>query len=122
MSASPYSYLDVDPQVSISADIPGPPFPAAVWINFSCDVNSSSIVTYEWTGHCTSQGLDQVVFRYPEDNITNFNQSDLRIRSTPTTCLDTIECTATDENGNVGEASFNISDVTGKLRHNDYYN
>ena len=99
-------------QVNITTDPPTPPYPAAIWIRFKCDVQTQFPVSYNWTGYCTSQGSNQVTFRH-----TNYNVSGvftLGVRSTPTSCIDTIVCSAVDSMGNSGEASQWIANVTGK--------
>ena len=99
-------------QVNITTDPPTPPYPAATWIRFKCDVQTQFPVSYNWTGYCTSQGSNQVAFRH-----TNYNVSGiftLGVRSTPTSCIDTIVCSAVDSMGNSGEATWQIDNVTGE--------
>ena len=93
-------------------DPPTPPYPAATWIWFRCDVVTFLPVSYNWTGYCTSQGPRSVVFTY-----TNYNNTvgyTLNVRSTPTICIDTVVCSAVDSVGNSGEATWQIANVTGK--------
>ena len=95
----------------ITTDPPTPPYPAAIWIRFRCDVLTPFSVSYNWTGYCTSQGSNRVIFRY-----TNYNNTGvftLSVRSTPTVCIDTVVCSAVDSVGNSGEATWQIANVTG---------
>ena len=99
-------------QVNITTDPPTPPYPAAIWILFRCDVLTSLPVSYNWTGYCTSQGSNQITFRHTNFNITGIFT--IRVRSTPTSCIDTVVCSAVDSMGNSGEATWQIDNVTGK--------
>ena len=95
----------------ITTDPPTPPYPAAIWIRFRCDVLTPFSVSYNWTGYCTSQGSNRVTFRY-----TNYNNTGvftLRVRSTPTSCIDAVVCSAVDSMGNSGEATWLFTNITG---------
>ena len=92
-------------------DPPTPPYPAAIWIRFRCDVLTLFSVSYNWTGYCTSQGSNQVTFRYTNYNVTGVFR--LRVSSTQISCSDTVVCSAVDSMGNSGEASWQITNVTG---------
>ena len=99
-------------QVNITTDPPTPPYPAATWIWFRCDVLTSLPVSYNWTGYCTSQGPRSVAFRHTNySNNTGIFTSG--VRSTPLSCIDTVVCNAVDSVGNSGEASRQIANVTG---------
>ena len=95
----------------ITTDPPTPPYPAAIWIRFRCDVLTPFSVSYNWTGYCTSQGSNRVIFRYT--NYNNTEEFTLSVRSTPTVCIDTVVCSAVDSVGNSGEATWQIANVTG---------
>ena len=95
----------------ITTDPPTPPYPAAIWIRFRCDVLTPFSVSYNWTGYCTSQGSNRVTFRY-----TNYNNTGvftLRVRSTPTSCIDAVVCSVVDSMGNSGEATWLFTNITG---------
>ena len=95
----------------ITTDPPTLPYPAAIWIRFRCDVLTPFSVSYNWTGYCTSQGSNRVIFRY-----TNYNNTGvftLRVRSTPTSCIETVVCSAVDTMGNSGEATRLFTNITG---------
>ena len=95
----------------ITTDPPTPPYPAAIWIRFRCDVLTPFSVSYNWTGYCTSQGSNRVIFRY-----TNYNNTGVftfQVRSTPTSCIDTVVCSAVDTMGNSGEATWLFTNITG---------
>ena len=98
--------------LQITTDPPTPPYPAAIWIRFRCDVLTPFSVSYNWTGYCTSQGSNRVTFRYTNYNITGIFT--LRVRSTPTSCIDAVVCSAVDSMGNSGETTWQINNVTGK--------
>ena len=98
--------------MNITTDPPTPPYLAATWIRFRCDVLTSLPASYNWTGYCTSQGSKRVAFRHA--NLNNTNDIILSIRSTQTSCIDTVVCSAVDSMGNSGEASQWIANVTGK--------
>ena len=99
-------------QVNITTDPPTPPYPAATWIRFRCDILTSLPVSYNWTAYCTSQDSNRVVFRHA--NLNNTNDIILSVWSTPKICIDTVVCSAVDSMGNSGEASQWIANVTGK--------
>ena len=61
-------------------------------------------------------GVNTLVFSLPVTSQAPGEYS-LRVRSTPSSCIDIINCTATDTEGNTGEALYKLSsdNVTGKL-------
>ena len=98
--------------MNITTDPPTPPYSAATWIRFKCNVQTHFPVSYNWTGYCTSQGSNQVAFTFT--NYNNTEEYTLNVRSTPTICIDTVVCSAVDSVGNSGEATWEIANVTGK--------
>ena len=101
--------------MDITTDPPTPPYPAAIWIRFRCDVLTPFSVSYNWTGYCTSQGSNRVTFRYTNYNVTGVFR--LIVKSTHISCSDTVVCSAVDSMGNIGEASRQITNVTGIFSH-----
>ena len=107
------SYYYAGLTVSIVTDPATEPYPAATWIRFSCHVTgNTSMVMYDWILLCSSQQPPLVVFTY--ENHTDVNQFDINIRSTPSSCLDTVMCNATDQSGNSGHATWRTGRVTGE--------
>ena len=99
--------------MSIVTDPATEPYPAAHWIRFGCHVTgNTSMVMYDWIFLCSSQQPPLVVFTF--ENHTDVNQFDVRIRSTPRSCLDTVMCNASDQSGNIGHATWRIGRVTGE--------
>ena len=99
--------------VSIVTDPPSEPYPAATWIRFACHVTgNSSMVTFNWTLLCSSQDPPLIVTTF--DNRVNVSQFDIRVPSTPRSCLDTVRCNASDLLGNTGHATWRIGQVTGE--------
>ena len=101
--------------VSIETDPPSEPYPAAIWIRFSCHVSgNASTVTFNWFYLCSSHNPPMVVITY--ENRTNVNQFDVILRSTPPYCLDMMMCNASDLSGNSGSATWRIGRVTGEYQ------
>ena len=70
------------------------------------------MVMYDWILLCSNQQPPLVVSTY--ENYTNVSQFDLSVRSTPSSCLDTVICNALDQSGNSGNATWRIGQVTGE--------
>ena len=105
--------------VTIVTDPATEPYPAADWIRFGCHVTgNASMVMYDWILLCSSQQPPSVVFTY--ENHTDVNQFDINIRSTPSSCLDTVMCNAMDRSGNIGHATWRIGRVTGEKFNNSH--
>ena len=98
--------------MNITTDPEAPPYPAATWIIFKCDVATPYSVSYNWTGYCTDRSSNQIAFRFTNQNVTGVFT--LRVRSTPLSCINVIVCSAVDSAGNSGEATRQITNVTGK--------
>ena len=107
-----YLGFSVSTVLQITTDPRTPPYPAAIWIRFRCDVLTPFSISYNWIGYCNSQGSKRVIFRSTNYNITGIVT--LRVRSTPTSCIDAVVCSAVDSMGNSGEATRQIDNVTGK--------
>lgn len=104
--------------VSITTLPASEPYPAAQWISFNCTVTgNTSMVVYDWVLLCSNQQPPLVVQTF--ENNTNVSQFDIRIRSTPSTCLDTVMCNAMDQSGNSGHATWTIGRVTGEQVYYD---
>ena len=77
--------------VSITTVPSGPEFPAAVWIDFTCNavgVSFPDVLNYRWTVSCNATG--SIV------SVTEGNTNTIRVRSTPLVCSDVIECIVED--------------------------
>ena len=102
--------------MSIITDPATEPYPAAQWIRFGCHVTgNTSMVMYDWILLCSSQQPPLVVFTY--ENHTDVNRFDINIRSTPSSCLDTVMCNVMDRSGNSGQATWRTGQVTGTTRN-----
>ena len=99
--------------VHIETDPPSEPYPAATWIGLSCHISgNTSMVTFNWTYLCSTQNPPTVVLSFT--NRINVNQTDVYLRSTPTSCIDMMMCNASDLSGNTGFATWRFGKVTGK--------
>lgn len=97
-------------EVRISTDPPGPQYPAAVWVRFSCNVYNHprpESFSYHWKATCNNTG--QVQFTMSNPDGSDF----VWVQSTPPFCQDYLECTATDDTGSSISAGKLISGITG---------
>ena len=75
------------------------------------------MVMYDWILLCSRQQPPLVVHTF--ENYTNVSQFDIRVRSTPPSCLDTVMCNAMDQSGNIGHATWRMGRVTGETSRHD---
>lgn len=100
--------------VWIETDPASEPYAAATWIEFGCFISgNTSMVTFNWTYLCNSHSPPTIVHTFT--NRTTINESDVLFPSTDTTCLDSMLCSASDQSGNSGSASWRLGRVTGQL-------
>ena len=90
-----------------------PPYEAAEWIRFACKVDSNaSTFTYQWRGSCHVAGEVQFVINDPQ--LDKDGYAIVWVQSTPTFCLDYLECIATDKaDDSTTTAGRLITNVTG---------
>ena len=97
-------------EVRLSTNPPGPQYPAAVWVRFSCNVYNHprpESFSYHWKATCNKTGQVQFTMSNPDDS------EFVWVQSTPPFCQDYLECTATDETGNSTSAGKLITGITG---------
>ena len=106
-------FLDLD--VSIVSSPSGPTYPASTWIEFQCHVTSGSgVYSYKWRAYCSSTNtlIEETIAGPP----TIF-----RMKSTPSTCINQIECVAEDMVLPLsGSTSVSIVTVIGSAKHMYY--
>ena len=105
--------LDLD--VSIVSSPSGPIYPASTWIEFQCHVTSGSgVYSYKWRAYCSSTNI------LIEETIAG-PPTIFRMKSTPSTCINQIECVAEDMVLPLsGSTSVSIVTVTGNAKHMYY--
>ena len=101
----------VELTVSLTPSPSGPTYKAATWISFQCQASGGSgVYRYKWKVYCTSTDVKVFESGYSSD-------ATFRIKSTPSTCYNKVECVAEDRALPIsGSASFAISTVTGEYR------
>ena len=105
--------VNVGLTVSIETDPAAEPYPAAIWIRFSCHVlGNLSAVTFNRSFLCSSHELPLIVGD-AYINRTDVGAFGVRGRSTPTTCQNSLICNASDMSGNNGSATWRLGQVTG---------
>ena len=102
------AFLDLD--VSITSSPSGPTYPASSWIEFQCHVTSGSgVYSYKWRIYCSSTNT------LIEESIAG-PQTIFRMKSTPSTCTNQVECVAEDMVLPLsGSISLSIVTVTGRV-------
>ena len=100
--------------MSITTTPPSPTYQAATWIQFACQ-STGIFVTYNWTLYCAyNQPPDRPMLIAQFTDRTILGEMSLRLRSTPTSCVDTVVCSARDiVTGNTGNATWTLGMVTG---------
>ena len=97
-------------EVSISTNPTGPNFPAAIFIEFTCEARGISfrdVINYRWTVSCSVTG--SVV------SVTEGNSDTFRVHSTPLVCADMVECIVEDPIFQMtGSDLFIITSVVGE--------
>ena len=99
----------VELNINLTSNPVGPTYQAATWISFQCQATGGSgLYSYRWKVYCNS--TDVQVFESSRGSGTSF-----RIKSTPSTCFNKVECIAEDRVLPIsGSVSIPISSVTGK--------
>ena len=99
----------IELNVNLTSSPSGPVYQAATWISFQCQASSGSgLYSYRWKVYCSSTGVQ--VFESSRGSDASF-----RIKSTPSTCFNKVECIAEDRVLPLsGSASVPISSVTGE--------
>ena len=70
------------------------------------------MVAYDWILLCSNQQPPLVVMR--DENYTSVGQFNIQVSPVPLMCLDTVTCSAMDQSGNSGDATWRIGRVTGE--------
>ena len=98
---------------TIRTDPDSPPYPAATWILFACEVENAAvgIVYYNWTVSCSHLSPPLIVAHLTDNS--DIGTLSLRVRSTPGFCADMVVCNVNDTTGNTASATLQITQVTG---------
>lgn len=100
------------PPPVVFTDPPGPLYQAATWVRFACRVEEDqSIFSYQWRGSCLLSNQTKLVLDDPL--LDEEGYAVIWVQSTPDSCLDYLECSATDGEGNTETAGKHIMNVTG---------
>ena len=102
-------FYSPDLVVTITSSPSGSSYQAGTWISFQCSAaRGSELYTYKWRVSCDATGV--ILFESSPGQETTF-----RVKSTPSSCYDRIECVAEDMVLPLtGFASTTISSVTGE--------
>lgn len=94
--------------VTLTSSPSGPSYQAGTWISFQCSAaRGSELYTYKWRVSCDATGV--IIFESSPGQETTF-----RIKSTPSSCYDRVECVAEDVVLPLtGFASVTITSVAG---------